>query len=129
MPDAVLKIVLLHLAVSLIDAPPIMSHSIDRGHRAGPVPASVAMNENGLVGRIVDQLQKLFYRAVGWSRMVRHRDSEEPHAGILYQPGFILLAALLQVDHRLHAHSSQFFIIISAGLCAAVVPVIYPAEV
>src|ERR1700754_1546229 len=52
---AAFEVVLLHLGIGLIGCPPVVRHPVERRHRAGAVAAAVTMDEDRLIGRIVDK--------------------------------------------------------------------------
>src|SRR6476469_7998146 len=53
------ELVLLHLFECLVSGPAVLGHPIRRRHHARAMPASDAMNVDGLIRRIVDELQEL----------------------------------------------------------------------
>jgi hypothetical protein len=129
MSKAVVKVILLHFAISLIRGPPVVSHSINRGHRTGPVPATVAMNEYWLIGGVIDQLEELSDGAVRGPRMIRHWNSIELHAGVLNLAGFIALTIRLKINNRFDTHRGQILVVVTAWLRAPIVSIVYAAKV
>src|SRR5688572_4839421 len=56
-PKAILKIKNLHFLISLIRSPVLSCYAIDRGHLAGAMSPSFAVDINWPVLRIVDELE------------------------------------------------------------------------
>src|SRR5215471_8913620 len=129
MSKTVVKVISLHFAISLIRAPAVVSHSINRGHRTGPVPAPMAMNEYRLISGVIDQLQELSHRAVRGLRMIRHRNAIKLHARVSYLAGFISFTVCLEINHRFDPHRGQVFVFAAAGLSTPIIPLVYTAKV
>ena len=128
-PKAVVEIVLLHFKKGLISTPTVMSKSIDRSHCASAMPAAAAVDEYGLICRVVDDLQELLSLREGRTALVAHPDAEEFHALRFHQTLLAALAVLLKIDDRLHTHRRQVRVISSAGLSAAIKLFVYTTEI
>lgn len=93
--EAAVETVLLHFRVCAICVPSVVSNSVDSGHRAGPVPAAVTVDEHGLIRRIVynfQELRRFIRRGPG---AIAHADAEELHSRRLYQSLLISLTVIL----------------------------------
>ena len=53
MPEETFEVILLHFCVGLICGPAIVRHAIDGSHGPGTMPATLTVNEHGLVGAVV----------------------------------------------------------------------------
>jgi len=93
--QAFFKFKLLHLGESLIGAPAVVHHSVNRRHHARAVASAVAVNEYRLIGRVVNDLEKGFDLFPIRLVFGVHLDSIELHSGGFDQLRFVGLAAFL----------------------------------
>src|SRR5262249_15068502 len=104
-------------------------HTVDRRHRAGPVPTSGAVHKNRLVGGIVHDREELFDLRIRWRLLRRHADAEELHSSSLDDVPLIRRPVDLQIDDGLDAERREIAIVRSSRLRAAVIVVVDLPEV
>ena len=128
-PKAVIEIVLLHFKKGLIGVPTVVCESINRSHCTSAMPAAAAVDEYGLICRVVDDLQELLSLFDGGAALVAHPDAKELHALRFNEALLIAFAILLKIDNCLHAHRCEIRVVSSAGLSAAIKPLVHATKI
>src|SRR5262245_46924543 len=129
MPWETLEMKPFHFLVSVIRRPAILSHAVHRRHHTGAMTATLAVDIDRPIRRVIHKLQKLSYCGFGWRFGCRQRNTIKLHSGALYKPGLIGPAAARQVNNSLHAKSSEVGVVATVGLSSAVVMLVSLAEV
>jgi hypothetical protein len=73
--------VLVHFLTGSIYLPVVMPDTVDCGHHSSAVMASMAMHEDWLIRRVVDDFEKCIDLRGGWPGFIAHSDPEELHPG------------------------------------------------
>src|SRR5207249_4045667 len=107
MPGEAFKPVLLHFLVRAIGSPAILRHPVDCGHYARAMASSLAVDEYGLVGRIIYEFQEPCDGGFGWFFRCRQRYSIELHPSLLDQSLFVRPSIGRQVNYCPDTEDSQ----------------------